>query len=430
MTLRNRTRKTGIRRPIILFACAVGVLVALIIVVRHYRSEPLIGPESPEMVAKRTSPDNAWFALRELANGLPQTPPTGKPGILMDQRGGQDAAFIATRLAIRLPDDDPKVLEYLEATRPAAEAMPRILDTQPFYWPPLESVQANRENLAAFETLSQLLCGHALHAAKEGRPEDAVRFALAALRLGTFVACDGPFENALVGCDLTSDAAVTAMSLPWGAYPAELGRAFLGGVKALSPGDLGLSAAMDWELRLVEAGVYTTSDPSQPDGLSGNLQDAALRRFLRKYTKALREADTTPYADLPGWSSRYERARMLEQKALPTRFTSLAAEAVQRRTLARTQVEGLIAVVALELYRQSQGVYPETLEALTPDYADTVPRDDYAAEPFRYSLNDGSYQMYSVGRVAGDDGGDAKRDLPVPPAIAAAFASSLTNPGE
>ena len=56
--------------------------------------------------------------------------------------------------------------------------------------------------------------------------------------------------------------------------------------------------------------------------------------------------------------------------------------------------------------------------------------DAYAAEPFRYSLKDGAYQMYSVGRVAGDDGGDAKRDLPVPPAIAAAFASSLTNPGE
>jgi len=430
MTLRSRARKTGIKRPIILFACAVGVLVALILAVRHYRSEPLIGPESPEMVAKRTSPDNAWFALRELANGLPPTPPPGRPGILMDQRGSQDAAFIATRLAIRLPDDDPKVLEYLEATRPAAEAMPGILDTQPFYWPPLESVQANRENIAAFETLSRLLCGHALHAAKESRPEDAVRFALAALRLGMFVTCDGPLENALKGCELTSDAAVTAMSLPWGAYPSELGRTFLAGMKELSSKPIDLSAAIDWELRLVEAGFYTTSNPSQPDGLSGNLQDAALRRFLRKHAKALREAATISYAELPGWSSRHERARMIEQKALPTRFTSLAAEAVQRRTLAATQVEGLLAVVALELYRHAQGAYPETLEALTPDYAEAVPMDAYAAEPFRYSLKDGAYQMYSVGRVAGDDGGDAKRDLPVPPAIAAAFASSLTNPGE
>ncbi len=430
MTVRSKTRRTGARRAILLLTCAVGILLALIVAVRHHRTEPLIRAESPEMLAKRTSPDNAWYALRDLARSLPQPPPPASPGILTTMRGGLGPAFIATRLAIRLPDDDPKLLDYLEATRQTAETMPQILETQPFYWPPLESLQANRENLAAFEALSRILCGHALHRARENRPEDAVRFVLTALQLAKSIASDGPFENVLTGCSLISEAAVSAMSLPWSTYPPELGKDFLARVSALSAGNISLSSALDWELRLAEAGLYTIDSPSEPDGLTGNLLDAALRRFLRKYSKALRESDTTRFADLPSWSSRLERARLLEQKALPTRFTSLAAEAVERRTHARTQVEGMTAVVALELYRQNHGRYPEALADLTPDILEAVPIDDYAGEPLRYAIQDHSYLKYSTGHVAGDDGGDPKRDLLLPPAIASAFASSLTNPGE
>jgi hypothetical protein len=430
MTVRSKTRQTSAKRAIFLFTCALGILLALIVAVRHHRTEPLIQAESPEMLAKRTSPDNAWYALRDLVHGLPQPPSPASPGILTTLRGGLGPAFIATRLAIRLPDDDHKLLDYLEATRPAAETMPKILETQPFYWPPLESQQASRENLAAFKMLSRILCGHALYRARENRPDDAVRFVLTALQLGKSIASDGPFENVQVGCGLMSEAAVSAMSLPWGTYPAELGQAFLARVKALSAGDISLSSALDWELRMAEAGLYTMGSPSEPDGLTGNLQDAALRRFLRKYSKTLREADTTQFADLPAWSSRHERARLLEQKALPTQFTSFAAESVERRTHARTQVEGMTAVVALELYRQNHGEYPKALVDLTPDFLEAVPMDDYAAEPLRYAPKDHSYLMYSTGHVIGDDGGDPKRDLLLPPAIASAFASSLTNPRE
>lgn len=428
--MRRKTKKTSAKRTIMILAGAIVLLAILIVGVRFYRSEPLIGPESPEAAARRISPENAYYGLAKLTTSLPTIPPPHRPSVLDAQRGGLGPSVIASRLAIRLSDDHPKVLEYLEQTRPAAEESTRILDTQSFYWAPIDSLQANRENLAALDALSRILSGHALYAAKQGRPEDAIRFALAALRLGNQVACDGPFENALKGCDMIKDAAGSAMCLPWADYSSEQGRGFLSALEQLAPASLDLSATVDWELRLIETGVYTTAEEGSSGGLAKNLQEAALRRFARKQEAMLREAATMSYAELTAWRRRHHRARAIERRALPTRFTSFAADVVERKTLAETYLEGLRAVVALELYRQAHGAYPESLESLVPEYVDSVPVDGYAAEPFRYSRKDDSYQLYSVSHVAGDDGGDPKRDLPLPPLTAVAFKASLTPPDE
>jgi hypothetical protein len=97
---------------------------------------------------------------------------------------------------------------------------------------------------------------------------------------------------------------------------------------------------------------------------------------------------------------------------------------------AATQVEALRAAVALEQYKKIHGEYPESLDALTPEFLDTVPMDAYSMEPLRYSRKQDSYQLYSVDRDGDNDGGDPKRDALYPPAIAATFKASLKNPVE
>ena len=61
---------------------------------------------------------------------------------------------------------------------------------------------------------------------------------------------------------------------------------------------------------------------------------------------------------------------------------------------------------ALERYRAANGGYPETLEALVPQFASKLPHDLFDGRPLRYRrTDDGRYLLYSIGWNSKDDGG-------------------------
>ena len=61
---------------------------------------------------------------------------------------------------------------------------------------------------------------------------------------------------------------------------------------------------------------------------------------------------------------------------------------------------------ALERYRLAHGIYPGSLDALTPAYIDELPHDIMSGKPYHYRLQpDGTYLLYSVGWNQADDGG-------------------------
>ena len=63
----------------------------------------------------------------------------------------------------------------------------------------------------------------------------------------------------------------------------------------------------------------------------------------------------------------------------------------------------LRALVACERYRRRRGAYPETLDALVPEYLAAVPRDTYCGEPLHYSRE--RELVWAAGTNARDDGG-------------------------
>lgn len=67
--------------------------------------------------------------------------------------------------------------------------------------------------------------------------------------------------------------------------------------------------------------------------------------------------------------------------------------------------DGLLIGLALELYRQKNGHYPEALAVLSPDYLPTLPVDRLNGGPLRYRLVDGKPIVYSIGADGDDDGG-------------------------
>ena len=78
------------------------------------------------------------------------------------------------------------------------------------------------------------------------------------------------------------------------------------------------------------------------------------------------------------------------------------------QTLARTQTRANEAFIAcgLERYRLAHGQYPETLEALVPQFAEKLPHDIIGGQPLKYHRTaDGQFVLYSVGWNEKDDGG-------------------------
>jgi hypothetical protein len=85
-------------------------------------------------------------------------------------------------------------------------------------------------------------------------------------------------------------------------------------------------------------------------------------------------------------------------------FTRAAQITAYNQTLAN---EGQI-VCALERYRLANAAYPETLDALVPQFIEKLPHDIIGGQPLHYRrTGDDKFLLYSVGWNETDDGGTA-----------------------
>ncbi len=101
------------------------------------------------------------------------------------------------------------------------------------------------------------------------------------------------------------------------------------------------------------------------------------------------------------------------QAMRPTPYTVICrmllpglTNSVRRFALTQIAVNLARTACALERYRLAQGKYPETLDALAPQFIANVPRDPIGGQPLHYRpTDDGQFILYSVGWNATDDGG-------------------------
>lgn len=84
-----------------------------------------------------------------------------------------------------------------------------------------------------------------------------------------------------------------------------------------------------------------------------------------------------------------------------------ALDSVQGSYLAaHTQAQQTALACALERFRRAKGSFPETLDALVPDYIPAVPKDVCDGNPLRYRRTaDDGYDLWSIGPNRNDDGG-------------------------
>jgi type II secretory pathway pseudopilin PulG len=116
---------------------------------------------------------------------------------------------------------------------------------------------------------------------------------------------------------------------------------------------------------------------------------------------------------LPG---KCEEAHRTFGSPKPSPYVFLAAHALPSFTRAtqvlarnQTRVNQALLACALERYRLAHGQYPETLDALVPQFTARLPHDIIGGQPLKYHrTDDGKSILYSIGWNEKDDGGQAK----------------------
>ncbi len=92
---------------------------------------------------------------------------------------------------------------------------------------------------------------------------------------------------------------------------------------------------------------------------------------------------------------------VLERLMLP------ALGVVRRFAYAQTSVDLARTAIALERYRLARGEFPESLDALAPQFIAKLPHDIINGQPLHYrQTSDGKFILYSVGWNETDDGGE------------------------
>jgi hypothetical protein len=82
--------------------------------------------------------------------------------------------------------------------------------------------------------------------------------------------------------------------------------------------------------------------------------------------------------------------------------------AVRKYANAQESVDLARVAIALERYHLAHGAYPESLDALAPQFLGKLPHDIINGQPLHYRrTSDGQFVLYSVGWNETDDGGEA-----------------------
>jgi hypothetical protein len=82
------------------------------------------------------------------------------------------------------------------------------------------------------------------------------------------------------------------------------------------------------------------------------------------------------------------------------------SRACQTTAMNQTKVGQTLVACALERYHLAHGEYPETLDALMPQFIDKIPHDVIGGQPPHYRRSaDGTFMLYSIGWSGRDNGG-------------------------
>lgn len=111
-------------------------------------------------------------------------------------------------------------------------------------------------------------------------------------------------------------------------------------------------------------------------------------------------------SDLSEWHKLEAEINEAGWKYLPIGILLVTHNAYWAQAHTKVALDGCRLTVALARYRLKHGAYPQTLDALVPEFLAELPIDRYSGKPFLYKLTDGKPLLYAAGVDQDDDGGE------------------------
>lgn len=136
--------------------------------------------------------------------------------------------------------------------------------------------------------------------------------------------------------------------------------------------------------------------------------DRAIKKDMAAYYGRLIAAAGRPY-HLP--EGRLDDEKLLAQLKPWNILGHMLLPAISRvraeAEKCRASVEMLRIALAIKMFQQEVGEYPDSLKLLTANkFLKELPMDPFSGKPFIYKLKEGEFVLYSIGRNLKDDGGD------------------------
>ena len=381
--------------------CFFAVAILLVLVRLNQSRGPILEPESPEVAAFRFDRErNAWYTLQEVLQLMPLPPP---PVQLPEGPGGRyvtnyepETGSLARLVRAARPDDEV-LMDYIVKCRPAIDKARAALLKSNLMFPMTDDADERRHaSWSELARLASLLRGTArVEAASPGRSAEVAGLIRDVLRLEYMISTDFYPYNRSPAAELaplmkTMGPRRLRQTLDWLVL-------FRQSLRPLTRcAELSLrefdkqQAEIDWrevKRHPVEAAHYAATTARQK---------ATLRRHHDAYI-AVAGVEFYRLAEFenqhPGLKTIPDNGWLISYRQFSYAYSQWLAH-----------LDGLAIAAALELYRGSNGEYPDSLESLRP-YFVRLPIDPFTGKSFIYRREGTDYVLYSCGPDQTDNGG-------------------------
>jgi hypothetical protein len=342
-----------------------------------------------------------------------------------------------------LPDDartplSPEMLsavrEYVSARQHALELIHEASGISPCLFPiQWKGPDTDLPHLGRARGAARLINLSVILHGEDGDPHAGVSSVLDGLALAKPIAEEPLLISSMVAFAVDSITLAGAQRLlartePAGEDLVTLQKQFEASAEALSirAGLAGEMASMSEVFRMLEEGrAPGTTSFDLPDGTKESAGSTRLNRLAAWFFKndmkganaemirmlmKLISAAEKPTPDVLG--KPYEAALGSQLAASKYRFTIMARllvpgdlSAIRQCEIARAKLRSAAACVAAERFRNDNGAWPSSLDALVPQYLTSVPVDPFTGKPLIYRVRDDGIVVYSAGANGTDDGG-------------------------
>jgi hypothetical protein len=414
MRRRRKTRRPAGkgRRNLVIFGLVLTGLAGLILFVglSDRTPKPIMPPESPETTKKRESREhNAFYATWEAAKLVPPVPKK----LLLPTKLGPDSnetyyaepGSIGGLLGIHRPDDDPAIGLYLFTCSPAIERLRESLSQDYFLYPRIgtpyeewtwDGVDYGR----ALGSLRDILIATMRHTATVPKLHEQCAALLAeALQFCERIGEDGGvFHYLIASSHLATVMESGGKAARYVASPATL-REMRAAVQAVRFHERPLTPYLEFRWRSLDN--MTTALASGTYYQRYSIRDRLVAwwalsrqcRLIRNHKEELLSIVARPLAE-----HRVDEAALQHLRGgwrFPYGSLDEARQLLNNRARVAYSRDVSALLISLELFQREHGAYPDSLEALVPEYIEALPASTGGRGPLMYERDGDDYWLYA-----------------------------------